>query len=419
MRYIAPLLLLFILFSCKEDKNIAEVTQEAAEEVPIIEKYGFVYNDFKVVEDTIEKGESFGEILDRNHLQAYEVYKIAEAAKDTFDVRRLRAGKPYTILAKNDTTEKAQVFIYQPNKIEYVVIDFRDSVTTKYQRKAIKTITKTASGIINSTLSETISDQKLDYDLVNELSDIYAWTVDFFHLQKGDNFKIIYEEKFVDDTTFVGIGKVKAAYFEHKNSPFYAFNYVTDSTKNIFDFYDESAGNLRRQFLKAPLQFRRISSRYNLKRKIRFYGRVKAHRGTDFAARVGTPIKSTANGTVIESARRGGNGNYVKIRHNSIYMTQYLHMSKRNVKVGDYVKQGDVIGWVGMTGNTSGPHVCYRFWKNGVQVDPFKQKLPSAEPLREEYKENYFQFIAPLKTTLDAIAVNEPAAFATISEDDL
>lgn len=420
MRYILPfLLVLVVVISCKEEKKIAQVTEEKVIEDPVIERYGFVFNDFKVVEDTIKKGESFGEILDRNHLQAYEVYKIAEAAKDTFDVRRLRAGKPYTILAKNDTTERAQVFIYQPNKVEYVVIDFRDSVTAKYQKKQVKTITKKASGIINSTLSEAMDEQGLDYAIVNEMSDIYAWTVDFFHLQKGDNFKIIYEEKFVDDTTFVGIGKVKAAYFEHKKSPFYAFNYVTDSTKNIFDFYDEKAGNLRRQFLKAPLTYRRISSRYNLKRKIRYYGRVKPHRGTDFAASIGTPIKATANGTVTESARRGGNGNYVKIKHNSTYSTQYLHMRKRNVKRGDFVKQGDVIGWVGMTGNTSGPHVCYRFWKNGVQVDPLKQKLPSAEPLKEEFKEHYFGFIDPLKGELDSIMVIEPATFATISEDDL
>lgn len=420
MKYLLPFLLVVILsVSCKEDTPIAELSEETAETIPLIERYGYILNDFTVVEDTIKKGESFGEILDRNHVEAHEVYKIAEAAKDTFDVRRLRAGKPYTILASSDTTQKAQVFIYQPSKQDYVVIDFRDSIRVNYRSKPIKIVERKASGIITSSLSEAIDDQGLDYDLVNELSDIYAWTVDFFHLQEGDNFKIVYQEKFVDDTISVGIGEVKSAYFEHKKTPFYAFNYVTDSTKNIYDFYDEKAGNLRRQFLRAPLTYKRISSRYNLRRKIRYYGRVKAHRGTDFAANIGTPIKATANGTVIESARRGGNGNYVKIRHNSTYMTQYLHMRKRLVKRGDYVKQGDVIGTVGMTGNTSGPHVCYRFWKNGVQVDPFRQKLPAAEPLKEEFKEHYFSVITPLKGQLDSIMIVEPATFATISEDDL
>ena len=250
-----------------------------------------------------------------------------------------------------------------------------------------------------------MEDEGVDYAVVNEMSDIYAWTIDFFHLQKEDKFKVIFEEKYVDDTVYVGIGDVKAAYFEHKKEPFYAFKYVTDSVKNVSDYYDDNGNSLRRQFLKAPLKFSRISSRYNLKRFIKYYGRVKPHRGTDFAAPIGTEIMSTANGTVVESARRGGNGNYVKVKHNSVYSTQYLHMKKRAVKVGDYVRQGDVIGWVGMTGNTSGPHVCYRFWKNGKEVDPLKEKLPSAEPIKDSLKSNYLAFIVPLQQQLDSTQI--------------
>ena len=168
------------------------------------------------------------------------------------------------------------------------------------------------------------------------------------------------------------------------------------------------ANNLRRAFLKGPLSFNRISSRYNLKRRIAYYGnRIRPHKGTDFAGAVGTPIMSTADGTVINSEYRGGNGNYVKIRHNGTYETQYLHMSKRKVKVGDYVKQGDVIGYIGMTGNTSGPHVCYRFWKNGKQVDPFKVDLPTAKPLADSLKTAYYDHITPLKEELDAIHFDE------------
>jgi len=397
------------VFSCKNNEEPAPLKAEVI--LPkIINKYGYVFNNYKVVEDTIRRGESFGEILDRNHVEYPEVYKIAQSIKDSFDVRRLNAGKPYTILAKNDSTEKAQVFIYRPNKIEYVVIDFTDSITTNHHKKEIKALTKTASGVITDTLSSLsllIDKKGLDYNIVNEMSEIYAWTVDFFHLQRGDSFKIIYEEKFVDDTTYVGIGKVKAAYFEHKKTPFYAFNYVTDSTKNIYDFYDDKAGNLRKQFLKAPLKFgSRISSRYNLKRRIAHYGyRVKAHRGTDFPAAHGTPIITTANGTVVESRYRGGNGNYVKVKHNSTYSTQYLHMSKRKVKVGEFVKQGDVIGYVGNTGSSAGNHVCYRFWKHGRQVDPLRQKLPSAEPMKEDLKEGYFKYISSFKDALDNVIV--------------
>jgi murein DD-endopeptidase MepM/ murein hydrolase activator NlpD len=393
------------LISCgsKEEKEeIAEIVEEVKPQ--IIEEFGYILNDYKVVKDTIQSGESFGEILDRHHIDYPTIYKIAEAAKDTFDIRRLRAGKPYTILATRDSLEKAQVFIYQPNKVEYLIVDFRDSIQTKFGRKEVRVVEKTASGVIESSLSEAIEGQNLNYILAHEMSDIYAWTIDFFHLQKGDSFKLIYEEKFINDTIPVGIGNIKAAYFVHKDKPMYAFNFVTDSTKNLNDYYDENAKTLRRQFLKAPLKFSRISSRYNLNRRIKLYGnRVRAHKGTDFAASVGTPIMSTANGTVIESRYRGGNGNYVKIRHNSVYTTQYLHMKKRAVRKGDYVKQGDVIGYVGMTGNTSGPHVCYRFWKNGKQVDPFRQKLPEADPIREDLKADYFLHIASIKEELDAI----------------
>ncbi|NOQ92543.1 MAG: peptidoglycan DD-metalloendopeptidase family protein [Flavobacteriaceae bacterium] len=395
---------LLIFNSCKKDPVEITETIIIEEKPKIIEEFGYVLNDYKVIRDTIKNGESFGEILDRHHIEYPTIYKIAEAAKDTFDIRKLRAGKPYTILAKNDSTEQAQVFIYQPNKVEYLIVDFTDSIQTKFGRKKVTTITKTASGIIKSSLSEAISSQNLNYILALEMADIYAWTIDFHHLQKGDNFKLIYEQKYIDDTISVGVGNIQAAYFEHKNNPLYAFNFVTDSVKKINDYYDENAKTLRRKFLKAPIKFSRISSRYNLNRRIKYYGnRVRAHKGTDFAANIGTPIMSTANGTVIASTYRGGNGNYVKIKHNSTYSTQYLHMKKRNVKKGDYVKQGDVIGWVGMTGNTAGPHVCYRFWKNGKQVDPFKQKLPSAAPIKESLKEVYMVFITPLKESLDSI----------------
>jgi len=400
---------IILFYSCQKDKEgIVEIEVIEEKKPVIIEEFGYVLNNYKVVKDTIRSGESFGEILDRHHIDYPTIYKIAAAAKDTFDIRKLRAGKPYTNLAKKDTTEQAQVFIYQPNKVEYLIVDFTDSVQTKFGRKEVKIVEKTATGIIESSLSEAIEGQNLNYILAHEMSDIYAWTIDFFHLQKGDNFKLIYEEKFINDTVPVGIGNIKAAYFVHKGNPIYAFNFITDSTKNINDYYDENAKTLRRQFLKSPIKFSRISSRYNLKRRIKYYGnKVRAHRGTDFAASVGTPIMSTANGTVIESRYKGGNGNYVKVKHNSTYSTQYLHMKKRAVKKGDYVKQGDVIGYVGMTGNTAGPHVCYRFWKNGQQVDPFRQKLPSAAPIKEHLKEPYFAFIAPLKTKID----NIPASF--------
>ena len=230
--------------------------------------------------------------------------------------------------------------------------------------------------------------------------------MDFYKLQKGDTFKIIFEEKFIDDSTFVGYGKVKAAVFKHKGKDLYAYRFIPNPNNGIVEYYDESGDMLRSQFLKSPIKFRyRISSPYNLKRRIKHYGyKVKPHRGTDFAAKEGTPIIATASGTVSESAyRKRGNGHYVKIKHNNTYSTQYLHMQRRKVKRGDYVKQGEVIGWVGHTGSTEGRHVCYRFWKHGRQVDPKREKLPAAEPLKKSLKPKFLAHINPFKEQLDNI----------------
>ena len=392
------------LFSCKKEK--VKKTETVKPPVKVY-KYGYDISKFNIIEDTVKKNETFGFILDKNHIETPTINKIVQNSKEVFDIaRQLRVGKPYTIITTKDSLEKATAFIYHPNKIEDVIFNIKDSIFAKLDKKQIKTVQKTAAGIITSNLSNTIEEQGINYSLTYKLSDIYAWTVDFFHLQKGDKFKVIYEEKFINDSISVGIGNIKAAYFEHGNKPFYAFRFVSDSLTKIPEYYDEKTTNLRRAFLKAPLKFSsRISSRYNLHRRIKHYGyRVKAHKGTDFPSPIGTPIIATANGVVIKSEYRGGNGNYVKIKHNNIYSTQYLHMKKRKVKVGDVVKQGDVIGWIGMTGSTGGPHVCYRFWKYGKQVDPFKQKLPAADPMKEAIKPRFFEYIKPIKQLLDTIS---------------
>ncbi|TYP99693.1 murein DD-endopeptidase MepM/ murein hydrolase activator NlpD [Tenacibaculum adriaticum] len=403
--YLLPFFVLCLLFSCKEEeKPPVEQIVEVIEPEPTI-KYGFNFDEFTVINDTIKNGESFGIIMDRFHVDYPKINQIATTIKDTFDVRRVRAGKPYTILASKDSLEKAQFFIYKHNKVDATIIDFKDSLVNAYTyKKPIKIKEREVSGKIVYNFSEAIDTLGLRPGLASEVADIYAWTVDFYRLQKDDTFKIIFEEKFINDTVSVGYGKIKAAVFNHNGRDLYAYRYVADSIKQIPEYYDNEAGLLRRQFLKSPIKFQyRVSSRYNLRRKIALYGRVRAHKGTDFAAKLGTPIMTTASGTVVESARRGGNGNYVKVRHNGTYSTQYLHMKRRKVRVGEFVQQGDIIGWVGMTGNTSGPHVCYRFWKNGRQVDPFREKLPSAKPMEDNLKPKYFEFIQPLKQQLDSI----------------
>jgi len=395
------LLISVLLISCGEKKS--ETNKPKIVKEKIVKQFWYTLNNYTVKRDTVKRGDSFGSILENNNLFYPQIYNIVQKAKKVFDVRRINLGKPYTILFSKDSVKIPKVLIYQPNLIDYVVVSLTDSLFAEKKSKAVKLKEFEAEGVITSSLSETMEEKKLSPLLSNELSEIYAWTIDFFRLEKGDNFKIIYSAKFVDDSIAVGLNRIHSAYFEHRGKPFYAIEFETDPKRGLFEYFDENGKNLRRAFLRAPVQFSRISSRYNLKRKIAYYGRVRPHLGTDFAAPRGTPIRATASGTVTKASYTRSNGNYIKIKHNGTYSTQYLHMDKRGVKVGQFVKQGDYIGTVGMTGNTSGPHVCYRFWKNGKQVDPLKQKLPEAKPISKELKKRYLKYMMPVKNQLDSI----------------
>ena len=410
-RILSFFLISIFLISCSkaEKKEVQKKVQEK-----IITEFGYTLNNYNVKKSKVKNGDSFGSILERNNLYYPQIYNIVQKVKKVYDIRKINIGKPYTILSSKDSLNTPLVFIYQPNKIDYVVVSLTDSLWAEKKSKAVKIKEFEAEGIITSSLSETMEKQKLSPLLSNELSEIYAWTIDFFRLEKGDNFKIIYSAKYIDDSIYVGLNRIHSAFFEHRGKPFYAIEFETDPKRGIVEYFDENGKNLRRAFLRSPVQFSRVSSRYNLKRRIAYYGyRIRPHKGTDFAAAVGTPIRATASGTVTKSSYTRSNGNYVKIKHNGTYSTQYLHMDKRGVKVGQFVKQGDYIGTVGMTGNTSGPHVCYRFWKNGRQVDPLKQKLPEAKPISKELKERYMVHMDPIKKQLDAIKSN--VTFATKS----
>jgi len=392
--------ILFISYSCNSDDNLASIVK------PIKYKYGYDESKYLFEEKKVKNGDTFGDILEDQGIDYPEIYQALQKTKDEVDFRKLQIGKPYTLIYTNDSIKKLKAFVYHPTVEGYSFIQLKDSVYGKTFKKTRTYKELSASGIIDNSLYLTLEEQNKDPLLTYYLSDIYAWTIDFFRLDKGDKFKVIYTEAYVDDTIPVGITKIKAAYFMHKGVERYAFEYETDSIKGIVEYLDQDAKNLRRAFLQSPIKFGRISSRYNLRRRIAIYGnRIRPHKGTDFAAPIGTPILSTANGTIIESSYTRANGRYVKVKHNNTYSTQYLHMRKSNVKVGQFVEQGDVIGWVGMTGITSGPHVCYRFWKNGVQVDPFKQKLPEAKPINESLKNKYFSDIVLIKSKLDSVII--------------
>ena len=397
------LIIVLLTFSCgeKENETKIEVIKEK-----IIKEFGFTLNNFNVKKDTIESGDSFGLILEKNNLFYPKIYNIVQETKKVFDIRKINVGRPYTILSSKDSLNQPLIFIYQPNAIDYLVVSLGDSLWAEKKQKEIKLKEFEAMGSIKSSLAETMQELNLSPLLTNELSEIYAWSIDFFRLEKGDNFKIQYTSRYVDDSIYIGLNRIHNAFFEHRGKPFYAIEFETDSIRGMFEYFDDKGKNLRRAFLLSPVQFSRISSRYNLRRKIAYYGRVRPHYGTDFAAPVGTPIRSTADGIVVKSGYTKGNGYYVTVSHNATYSTQYLHMKKRGLKVGTYVKQGDKIGEVGMTGFTSGPHVCYRFWKNGRQVDPLKQKLPEAKPISDSLKRKYLTYMAPIKDKLDSMKSN-------------
>jgi len=389
------------LISCSNKSEENEVIEEVAPKVN--KEFGFNLDDYEVIRDTVKSGETFGLIMDKQGVPPATVFTVVDRVKDTINVARLRAGRPYTILKSKDSLNQAMVFIYQASRIDYTVIHLSDSIYAYRDRLPLTTKRRVATGVITSSLSQAMVDEGLSQALVHELSSVYQWTVDFFRLQKGDNFKIIYNENYINDTIYAGIESVEATLLNHHGRPYYGFRFVTDSIKGEADYYDEKANTLRSFFLKAPLNYTRISSRYSPRRLHPVTRQVRPHLGTDYAAPHGTPIMTTANGVVERSGYNGGNGNYVKVKHNNTYSTQYLHMSRRAVKVGDRVKQGDIIGYVGSTGLATGPHVCYRFWYNGKQVDPYAIKLPAAEPIKEELKNSYFKFIEPLKKEIDDI----------------
>jgi murein DD-endopeptidase MepM/ murein hydrolase activator NlpD len=398
---------LFDRFVKDDSPTILEESQKEEEAIPPISvtKFGIPVDSFNVTESVVEKNETFGKILLNFGVDYATIHKVATEFKDVFDVKDLRSGKPYALFCDKKDTNVARYMVYQSSAINYVVFDLSDSVDVYRGAEEVKVTTKGISGVINSSLYQSLLNKGGSPALVVELAKVYAWSIDFFRIQPGDYFKLIYEERFINDTVSVGIGRILAADFNHNGRSFYSFYYDNDSTYR--DYFDEKGRSLRKAFLKAPLDFFRISSRFNRNRFHPVLKRVKPHLGTDYAAARGTPIMSTADGEVIAAAYTRGNGNYVKVRHNSVYTTQYLHMSKfaKGIKKGTRVRQGDVIGYIGSTGLATGPHVCYRFWVNGKQVDPLRQDLPEAEPISDDFMADFQATMLELRKSVDALPV--------------
>ncbi|MEO1260584.1 MAG: peptidoglycan DD-metalloendopeptidase family protein [Bacteroidota bacterium] len=352
-------------------------------------KYGFVQEAFQVTESLVQQNETIGALLTRAGVNYPTIQKLVEKSKGIFNVSsEFRVKKPYAIFSNKESCQPLH-FVFQPNVYEYVVFDLHQGNEVKRVEKPIEIEETHVEGEIQSSLWETLTSQGISFEAAAKMEDALQWSVDFSHTQKGDRFKMVYDKKFIDGEE-VGVGQVYAAYYNREGKPSFAIWFNQGEYKG---FYDLEGRAIESNFLKAPVKYTRISSRYNKRRFHPILKRVRPHLGTDYAAPYGTPIYAVGNGVVTEKGYTKGNGRYIKIRHDEVYQTQYLHMSKyaRNIKRGSQVAQGEVIGYVGSSGLATGPHVCFRFWKNGKQVNHLRENLPAPKPLPENVLPAFFE----------------------------
>ncbi len=369
--------------------------------------YGCVPVDDKVIiQDRIRRNEPLSKLLEPYNVPYSKINEVAQKSKKVYDVRRINYEHQYTLICAQDSAQTAEQMIYEIDPVNFVIFNFKDSVYVRKGQRPVEIVEKAIAGKITSSLYQTMIEEGATPVLANELSDLYAWQVDFFHVQKGDRFKVIYKEKQVDGKS-VGIDRIEGAYFHHAGNDYWGIYYQSGTQDS---YYDEEGNSMRKAFLKAPLKYSRISSSFSRRRFHPVQKRWKAHLGTDYAAPTGTPIMSVGDGVITDARYKRFNGNYVKVRHNATYTTQYLHMSKiaKGIRPGVHIKQGQVIGYVGMTGLATGPHCCFRFWKNGKQVDPRRQKIPAAKPIADDQREAYNIVRDEMVKRLNQVHYDEP-----------
>lgn len=343
--------------------------------------YGFNIDSFELVHGTIERNQVFSNLISEYGISQAFISELADSAKSIMPLRKIQSGKDYIILLSKDSAQKALYFIYEKNAIDFVVFKLSHPIKIYEDHRDVDTIISTASGVITSSLWADMAREGNPPLLISAVSDIYEWDINFFAINKGDKYKIIYEETRVEGK-FVGIGKIIAAWFEYSTEDYYAFYFVQDERD---DYFDDKGKNLRKMLLRAPLKFSRVSSGFSNSRFHPVLKRYRPHHGVDYSAPMGTPVHTVGDGVVITAGYSGGAGNMVKIQHNGTYTTGYLHLSRyaKGIRKGAKVKQGDVIGYVGSTGLSTGSHLDYRIWKNGSAINPLTLKLPPVESVAD------------------------------------
>lgn len=347
--------------------------------------HGIPVDTYNVVTGRVRKNQFISTLLADYGVPWNNIEQLLSENRELFDARKVRTGNEYSFFITKDTLNRADFFIYNHDPSVTYIFSLNDSLTILKFTAEVKKVLRYASGTIKTSLWEAAVENNLNPNLSAELSEIYAWTIDFFGLQVGDRFKVIYEEEYIGDKP-IGTGKIHAALFEHGGASIYAIPFIQDLVQSYFD---TTGASLRKAFLKAPLAFSRISSRFTGARMHPILKIVRPHYGVDYAAPLGTPVLSIGDGRVTEAAYQSGSGRIVKIRHNSVYSTAYMHLSRfgEGIRAGVYVKQGQTIGYVGSSGLSTGPHLDFRFYRNGSPVDPLKVEAPPVEPVAPEGKE--------------------------------
>lgn len=365
---------------------------------------GFCTDSFEIVEGKLKNGEIFSGLMTRMGLTPSQTYALKVATDSVFDVRKLRAGNSWQAYYEPDTAGvgKLRYLVYDVDRVSMTVFKCDEPYAAWKVSRPVEVQTRFVDVTINSSLWNDMIAEGSSPLLIVTLADIYAWTVDFFGLRKGDRFRAIYEQR-VCEGDVIGIEGVDYAVFSRDGKDLQAIRLDTGDGGNVY--WNEKGESMRKAFLKAPLKFNRISSGFSYHRKHPVHGTVRPHTGVDYAAPTGTPVMSIGDGTVISKGWGGGGGNTVKIRHNSVYTTAYLHLSRyANIKVGDRVSQGQVIGYVGMTGTATGPHLDFRVWKNGTPINPLTMESPSVEPLAEEFMPVLDSVVRLRKAELDSLS---------------
>ena len=405
---------LFFISCGESSQQESEPAQTILEEMiqPEIHPMGFNPDTLSVTEGTVKKGQFFSNLLNSLGLGASECYALTQACDSVFDVRSLRVGnnyKAYYTLAEGESSRgDLRYLLYERDRMNCVIFDCQAPYDAWVYEKPITYVDRYADVTINSSLWNDMRAADVSPLLIISLSDIYAWTIDFFGLQKGDQFRVLYQEKLCDGEV-VAVDTVRYAVFSHSGKDFPAVMFDQNDGGNVW--WNEKGESMRKAFLKAPLQYSRVSSGFTYARKHPITRKVQPHTGVDYAAPTGTPVMSIGDGVVVEKGYKGAGGNTVKIKHNSVYTTAYLHLSKyaSGLQVGQRVKQGEVIGYVGSTGRSTGPHLDFRVWKNGTPINPLTMDSPPAEPIKAENKPAFEEAIKRYQQMVANVAVVEDA----------